>query len=213
MKPGSKYLNEAQRKWVQQWWRALQPREPEEAPLPPELACLKRGDRAELRRCSNTDELLGKSATFLLADRLIALDGEKGWLKDTPRTYEYLALIAGVLAGIKEDRRDGLSLSHHLGSLPGRERPVMSELRFKRLQRSKDSADLYRQWQRAVQLAGGKADVAQLAADLFAWLHELGQSPLHASDSVKFRWAYDYYLSARERVAATDPMTDKEANA
>ncbi|MFC3609537.1 type I-E CRISPR-associated protein Cse2/CasB [Stutzerimonas tarimensis] len=213
MKPGKKYLNKAQRQWVQDWWRALQPQRADDKPLPYELGGLDRGDRAELRRCTGADQLLERSATFLLADRLIALSDDRHRLSDNPQTYERLALVAGVLAGVREDRRDGLNLSRHLGAQTRDERPAMSELRFRRLQRAQDQTDLYLQWKRAVQLADSKADVAQLAEDLLGWLCELGETPLRASDAVKFRWAHDYYLSARDRAAAEEPQTDKEANA
>ncbi|MNJ57015.1 hypothetical protein D3C77_525870 [compost metagenome] len=61
-----------------------------------------------------------------------------------------------------------------------------------------------------MQLADGRGDVAQLADDLLTWLLELDQSTSRGSDGVKFRWAYDYYLSARDRAAAEEPESNKE---
>ncbi|MCY1462341.1 hypothetical protein D9M71_801050 [compost metagenome] len=64
-----------------------------------------------------------------------------------------------------------------------------------------------------MQLADGKADVAQLADDLLAWLIE-GERPVaRASDGVKFRWAYDYYLTNWEQAAAAEPESNKELTA
>lgn len=208
MRPRKPSLNEAQRRWVCDWWRALQPREPGSEPLPGELASLGRGDRARLRRCTDTDELLLEPASHLLARWLIALG-----LADVPASYECLARVAGILAKVKVDARDGLSLARHLGNASGEERAPMSELRFKRLQRTRNPDDLYLQWLRAVQLADGKADVAQLADDLLTWQLELEQSATRASDGVRFRWAYDYYLNARDRAAAEEPEVDKELTA
>ncbi len=206
-------LNPAQRGWVRDWWSALQPREPGSEPLPGELAGLGRGARARLRRCTGADGLLLEPSVHLLARRLIALAGEQWPLRDQPASYERLALVAGVLAKVKEDARDGYSLARRLGNASGNERAPMSELRFKRLQRTESPDDLYLQWQRAVQLADGQADVAQLADDLLAWLLELGHSATRTSDGVKFRWAYDYYLSARDRAAAEEPVANKEPTA
>lgn len=209
------YLDEEQRQWVRHWWRALQPRAAEDKPLPSMLAGLGRGGRARLRRCGDLDELLAEPAVYLLAERLIELDRQKDWrcLFDEADAHAHLALIGGILAQVREDSRDGLSLAEHLGKLVGTERRVMSESRFKRLQRSRDLDDLYLQWRRAVKQVDGKVDVGWLANDLLAWLLERAQPPGRASDGVKFRWAYDYYLSKREQAAAEEPVSNKELSA
>lgn len=208
------YLDDAQRQWVRNWWRALQPRQADDPPLSPVLSGLGRRSRAMLRRCGDLDDLLLEAANHLLADRLIELDRHKDWrsLADEAEAYAHLALVGGVLAQVREDSRDGLSLAEHLGKLVGNERRVMSESRFKRLQRAQEVDDLYLQWLRAVKQVGGKVDVGQLANDLLAWLIEREQPPGRASDGVKFRWAYDYYLSKREQAAAEEPVSNKELN-
>jgi len=210
MRPRKPNLNNAQRNWVRDWWRALQPREAGSEPLPATLVGMGRGERARLRRCGTADELLGEPSVLLLADQLIALGDEQWPLFKEAITYERLALVAGVLAKVKEDARDQRSLAWRLGNSSGEGRAVMSESRFKRLQRTQTIDDLFLQWRRAMQLAAGKVDVAQLADDLLTWQLELGQSATRASDGVKFRWAYDYYLSARDRAAAEDPESNKE---
>lgn len=210
MRPRKPKLNEAQRNWVRDWWRALQPREAGSEALPARLTGIGRGDRARLRRCATADELLGEPSVLLFADQLIALGGEQWPLPKAAITYERLALVAGALARVKEDARDQRSLAWRLGNGSGEERPAMSESRFKRLQRTQVIDELFLQWRRAVQLAAGEVDVAQLAEDLLTWQLELGQSATRASDGVKFRWAYDYYLSARDRAAAEDPESNKE---
>ena len=88
MKPRKLKLNDAQQRWVRDWWRALQPRGDGDEPLPGELWAMGRGERAQLRRCSAADELLGHAATLLLAARLVALNKEKGPLPDDARSYE-----------------------------------------------------------------------------------------------------------------------------
>lgn len=203
-------LNEAQQRWVHDWWKALQPRVEGDAALPGALWAMGRGERAQLRRCADAEELLGHAATLLLARQLIELNDEKGPLPDTSLSYEQLAWVAGVLAVVKDDARDGRSLALLLGNAAGNERPVMSELRFESLQRSTALPDLFVQWRRAVQLAGGVVDVARLADDLLGWQRELGRVSARASDGVKFHWACDYYLSTRDRDAAKDVETDKE---
>lgn len=213
MKARKAYLDGAQCQWVRDWWRALQPREPGSAALPDELASLDRGSRAALRRCDNADALLQVAATYKLGSRLIALESSKAWprLTDTAICHEWLAVVAGVLAHVKDAPKDDCTLAWHLGNAAGNERPLMSEMRFKRLQRAQEADDIYLQCRRAVQLAKDKADVAQLADDLLARLIEQNRPAMRASDSVKFRWAYDYYLTARQRAAASNLPEEKTA--
>ena len=86
----------------------------------------------------------------------------------------------------------------------------MSDLRFRNMHRGSSAHELFMHWRRAVQLARGKVDVARLADDLLSWQIELGQSASQASNGVKFHWAYDYYLSARDQAAAKEPEFNKE---
>lgn len=210
MKPRKPTFNAAQRDWVRQWWRAMQPQDAGSERPGGALALFDRGTRARLRRCADADELLGEPATLLLARQLIALGGGTWPLPDSGESYARLAWIAGVLARVKDDAGDGKTLALRLGNASGKERLPMGEARFKRLQRASAPNDLFHQWQRAVQLADDKTDVVQLADDLLAWLLELDSSASRASDSVRFRWAYDYYLSSREQAAAQDTAIDKE---
>lgn len=213
MRPGKRSLNNEQREWVRKWWCALQPRVEGEAALPGVLWAMGRGERAQLRRCGDAEALLAHAATLLLAERLIALGDKAGRLPDSPVSYERVAWVAGVLAFVKVDARDDSSLAWRLGHGAGNERPQMGELRFKAMQRCPAVQDLFRHWRRAVQLADGAVDVAQLADDLLSWQIELGQSAIRASDGVKFRWACDYYLSKRDQAAAGEPVSNKELNA
>jgi len=213
MKPRKPRLNEDQRRWVRNWWQALQPRQENDEPLPGELWAMGRGERARLRRCGDAEALLAHAATLLLAERLIALDDGKGFLPDRAVSYERVAWIAGVLAVVKADVQDDRTLAWRLGHGVGDERPKMSELRFRAMQRCSAVNDLFRHWRRAVQLADGSVDVVRLADDLLSWQSELGQSAARASDGVKFHWACDYYLTKRDQAAAGEPVSNKELNA
>lgn len=213
MRPRRPRLDEAQQRWVQDWWRALQPRSEGDASLPAELWAMGRGERARLRRCEGVDELLTQAATLVFAQRLVALDGGKGALLDDARSYERLAWVAGVLALVKNDLRDETSLAWHLGHGAGNDRPRMSELRFKAMQRSSSLEGLFIHWRRAVQLAGCTVDIARLADDLLSWQIEQDYASTRASQGVKFYWAHDYYLSTRERAASKEIEFNKETSA
>lgn len=212
MNPRKLKLNDAQQRWVRDWWRALQPRADEDEAIPGALAALGRGDRAQLRRCDSVDELLAQRSVLSLASRLVALSDGRRFLADDASSYERIAWVGGVLALIKEDAGDSKSLAFHLSKQAG-DRPKMSELRFKALLRSSTMDQLFKHWRRAVQLAKNKTDVVRLADDLLGWMMETSETPIQNSNSVKFHWAYDYYLSDREMKAAEEPKIQKEINA
>lgn len=213
------YLDEVQRRWVRDWWNALQPvpklsesegegNDGDEVPpaggktrpLPRSLAGLGRKARAELRRCADVQALLMEAATYRLSDRLL----ERERLKDYRRfadDHAAVALVAGVLAQVREDLGNSASLPAALGSAKDSDRPLLSQMRFQRLLRTRNADDFYRQMVRAVKLADNKADVAVLADDILAWHCEQRQALPDPNHRLHSRWARDYYLPPQDRAA------------
>ncbi|MYN14331.1 type I-E CRISPR-associated protein Cse2/CasB [Pusillimonas sp. TS35] len=212
-------MNDFQVNLVRQWWKALQPPGSAEDTQETEndgagrtrFSTFGRAARARLRRAPTATELLLEPAVLQLADRLIAT-GNGAWpLRDEPLGYEYVAWMAGVLAAVKSDASDGKSLAWRLGHASARasEPPAMSELRFRRLQRLDAMPNLLASWRRAVLLAGATADVGVLGADLLDWMAE-NERHVAPSQSVKFRWAHDYYLTAKAQKEASIGNDNKE---
>jgi CRISPR system Cascade subunit CasB len=205
MRSRFRYLDQGQCSWIRDWWRAMQPATTEDKDVPFALRALNRADRAKCRRCTTLGELELELAPNLLAAHFAEpAQAQETWLqKWLQGHYEALFLLAGVLAHVKEDVQDGQSLALRTGNAKVTpDKPLrMSELRFKRLLRATDTEDFFRQTRRAVQLAGGVADVAVLADDLLAWSIEQDQQKRawKPSESLKFRWARDYYLTAKEQ--------------
>ena len=205
------YLDESQCFWLHEWCQALQPQDAEGTSGSPALRHLTRGDRAKLKRCASIDELEIESASNLLVEHLsrdawAKRPHLKSWLEK--HDYGALFLIAGVLAHVKNNAGDGKSLAWRVGNAnTSKDAPApMSELRFKRLLRARDIEDFYRQVRLAVQLAKGDVDVAVLADDLLGWCYEesLQTRDPRPSSSLKFRWARDYYLTAKEHRASEE---------
>ena len=210
MKPRKFRMSEKQRQWVRDWWRSLDSRDQDKDAMLGKLRGQGRADRARLRRCKNAEELLSNSATLLFARRLIALGGSSKAFSDESQVYEQLAWVAGALAHVQEDPGDELTLAFRLGKAFGGERPAMSELRFQSLQAAATTEDFFLKIRRAIRLADRKTDVARLADDLLVWQMEQGKSASPASSTVKFHWAYDYYLSVGQKADADEPESIKE---
>lgn len=211
-----RYLDDAQRRWVSNWWNALQPQisggkdaskdalqdaskdtgQADTRFAAHALSGLGRGARAELKRCAGIQELMLNSATHKLAFGLLKSEAGKAHprFKDD---YAAVALVAGALAHVRDDAKDARSLAAVVGGGD----PAMSELRFLRLLRTTVEDDFYRQLTRALQLAKRKADVVVLAEDILAWIIERYQPQSDPNYRLHSRWARDYYLPALERAA------------
>jgi CRISPR system Cascade subunit CasB len=163
---------------ARRWWATIQGKHEDTAP--------RRGsDRAalaRLRRAATPVEALEEPTVFDLYKKL-------GFDRiDIDRRLPRVAVVAAVLAHIKEDATLAESgFRRRFAEILGQgERPLMSELRFKRLLAATEDQVLMTSFRRAVALAACKnIDVGDVAASLLDW-----------SDRRRMRWAFDYYGAA-----------------
>jgi CRISPR system Cascade subunit CasB len=168
------------------WWASLQDQR-NGAPNP--LA--DRAARARLRRADSASALVDP-AFFDLHGRLVAA-GHVG-----PHDFSRSLRLALVLVHVREDekppRAEG-EKPHWRGfgraiGAPGfgeSDKAALKPLRFRRLLQTKgeDVDDMARQFRRAVELAGGKVNVRDLANILFFW-----------SDETRAKLAFDYFAAS-----------------
>ena len=135
---------------LHEWWRSLDEN---------------RGRRAELRRCHTLGEVQSthafeRSARFRLLDA-----GVHG-------NDEQLATVAGLLAHIREHAPAQTSFAKQMAT-PDSEggRPPVSEMRFRRLLRTKDRARLYKPLRRVLPILGTppRANIFAVAQDVIRW--------------------------------------------
>lgn len=165
------------------WWTELQPGIDE-------TGARRKGNRAALARLRRTASLidaLGEKVTIDLARRLgQKLDGARR-----------VAIIAATLAHVRQDAR-GLTTARLVGYPEDKDgKPLLSELRFRRLLAARDE-DLLIDLRRLVALAGGRANVGDLAVSILGW-----------SDKTRRRWAFDYFdpsWAASDRDSAQFPL-------
>ena len=142
------------------WWTGLDDR---------------RGERAHLRRCRSTEETLIQEGTERLR-RALAKSG-------FPLRGEQVGPVAGLLAHAKVDLPEASSLGRRMAE-PVAEggRPVVSELRFRRLLRLTEREDLYPQMIRVLRQLDGRVSIVALARDVYYW-----------NERTRHAWAKDYY--------------------
>lgn len=174
--------DERQRKHLQQWYRELhglnENDEPDDS-IPP-----KRGVRAELKRCSSTNEAMMTKGFLSLSYRLPELDQYH---------IEGLAVVAVILAiGSKPSQ---LALPVLLGKAKEEsDKPLFSELRFQHLLASSSVDDLLQNLRRAVTQADKKVNSVSLADSILHWEAEHQNPDWYTGNRRwQYKWAKDYY--------------------
>lgn len=152
-----------------------------------------RGAMARLRRASFPTQAWGVSETMVLYRRL----GFRQQYRES--RLEPVAILAIVLAGVKEDARGSL------GMALGGESPVLHPLRVRRLAVARDGAETLRGFREAVALLKGKAPVADLARNVLGWLDPLTR------DRTRTRFLFDYH-GAGFAAPGNDPEQSDESS-
>jgi len=161
------FSSSAVQRMLKEWWESLKKN---------------RGERAELRRCKEIDEVLLTEAYHRL----------RKWLSATgftPRSEDQLGAVAGLLAHVDEDATEQSKVAAQMAGGAENEEAPLSGLRFRRLLQNEDRESLYRSLMRVVRLLDRRVNVSSLAEDVYYW-----------GPSVRKRWARDYYDNALEEV-------------
>lgn len=139
-----------------------------------------RASRAVVRRAATVTAVTLTAPYQRLYRRLLQV----GWPKDAPEWQsDRLAAAIGLLSHLKTADTRSLPLAMSEG-----EKPVVSELRFRRLLESPDVEALFTGLRRGLPLIGSSADPLALASDVINW-----------GDRVKKGWAYSYRWPDKSR--------------
>ncbi len=148
--------------------------------------------RAELRRCNSIVEVVMTPAFQHLCQRF------KHYFQNDQYWQDRLAAIVGLISHLKHDQTGSVlargeqrveKLAEQMAEGSG-DRPVVSELRFRRLlQRERD--DLYTPMIRILRMLKGGANLYGLSESVFFW-----------GDGIKKRWAYAYFPKVPAKTSA-----------
>ena len=139
----------------------------------------RRAALARMRRAATPIEVMQEPEALRLVARLL------------PRSPERVAMIAGVLAFVRES--DDRSVARAVGraTLDDDQSAQLSEGRFRRMLQAEPD-ELMETMRRLVRMTRGKANVRDLSSAILYWGH-----------NVKKRWIFDYYA-----VAGSAPSDD-----
>lgn len=168
-----RFLKEAgTREKLGSWWKSLDKN---------------RGDRARLRRAEGPDDVLLTEPFFRFLHQM-----PEPWAE--PKELFSSAIIAAALSHVKE-RQDGETFATQL-ALPkqGGKKARVSELRFQRLQKSRDPEEFFRRLLRVIHLAESKVNIISLAESVLHWMNEYRDGvDREPQKRLAVRWATDYY--------------------
>lgn len=157
---------------ILEWWEGLK---------------INKGDRAELRRCKNLQEIQKSSAFQRCYWQLI-----KHFSKERPPSREQMAIIIGLASYIenndslkKSDQSDGQENDFWGYQISRGDKPKLSELRFRRLLKISDREKLYHFLVQVVRLLERKVNLLDLLSIAFFW-----------GDTAKTNLSYKYYEKA-----------------
>ncbi len=185
-------MDDISRRAVIRWWETMflpadQLKEKGLVPAPS-------AHKAQLRRCESADAAMLSEGFRVL---WMSLDDA---VKDNAMEQKLVswATIAAVLVHVKRNR--SISLAAAAGSKGDGDKPIVSELRFSKLQNAKTPEDFLRRIRRIVQQLKGELDVKTLADNIHQWFDEFYQfRPRKADKRIAVKWAMDYYRAASSK--------------
>lgn len=155
---------------LRKWWQALENN---------------KGDRAALKRADSLSEVVFCPAYY----RLLGALRKEGYSVTGEVRLQKLAAIVGLAARIKEDLHG--EVGKQFGAFNQGDKPVVSELRMRRILACDDLEDLYVLLRRALGILGGRASLSGIAATIWQWEPIAEKSPF----DYRKQLAYDYYAA------------------
>jgi len=145
----------------------------------------KKGEKAALKRAGSLTEVVFCPAYHRL---LRTLRGAEYSVQQS--RYPKLAAITGLSARIEDDIPG--SFGAQMGALQPGDKPILSELRVRRVLASGDLEELYVLLRRALGILGGNASLSGLAFTIWQWESLAEKRPYDS----RRQMAYDYYAAA-----------------
>jgi CRISPR system Cascade subunit CasB len=168
------FWNEEDHQKLRAWWSSLKNNP---------------GWRAELRRAESPGDVLLSQGFRYLCFELT------GWWTQEPRLLG-LAAVAGILSHVeKNDEFKSFAAQCATPGEKNKDKPLMSELRFSQLQKSRTLDELYIRFVRAIRLLGKKANIISVADSIFHWTSEMmdGEVDNDPRKRILVRWGLDYF--------------------
>jgi CRISPR system Cascade subunit CasB len=169
-----------------EWWKDLWGFKIDEENSQKKVDAGRSGERAELRRCAEPQQVLMCKGFHRL----------KLQFKETDFKFDYqesLAAIAGLCSHIKNSESN-LSFPALLAT-PEKDKtsPPLSEQRFQKLVTSRTPEDFYTNLRRSIQIVKNKGNIYSITDGVFTWYKNLKNPSANVRDTLLFQWSNDYF--------------------
>jgi len=150
--------------------------------------------RAELRRCKSVAEVVMTAAFQRFCQRKL-----RSLMQDAEMWEDRMAAVVGLASHLRQDAESTVlgksdrpveTFVEQMAYLVSADRPLVSELRFRRLLQN-DREDLYPAMIRIIRMLKGGANLYGLSHSVYYW-----------GDGVKKRWAYAYFPKVPSKKSA-----------
>lgn len=178
-----------------------------------------RGHRAKLRRATTPQDIMMMDAFFKFLKFTTKIDDENDCLSDDwhkPENFYTAATLCGLLSKVKTNAAEvltSIALDENEQDLKKEKRtlnfasqlampnsggssPVMSELRFSRLQKSESVDSFYLNMSRAIDLLNGAVHLNSMIKDTLHWCNEFESGAnKEPRKRLAVRWATEYFTT------------------
>lgn len=189
-------MDQKAKKAALHWWQSmmLSPAELKQLHVYPAPTVYK----AQLRRCATPEAAMlteGFRALWYSLPKEIT-EHENGCIAE--QNMECWATIAAILVHVKNDTKG--DIAYEAGKKGEGDKPLVSELRFGRLQNARTPEEFLRNVCRILHQIKGTVSVEQLIVDIHQWFWEHNSFKLRqAGKRIMVRWAMSYYGASSAR--------------
>ena len=171
---------------VVEWWKDLTGNRVDQDGSQKKVDAGRNGDRAELRRCSEPQQVLMCKGFHRL--RLLI-----GGDLSNEKTLA-LGAVAGLCSHIKT-LETKISFPAMLATPTEKEKtsPPLSELRFQKIVKSRTPEDLYTNLRRAINILKNKGNITSITNGVFLWYKNRNNPAVNIQDTLLFQWSNDYF--------------------
>ncbi len=148
-----------------------------------------RGDRAQLRRASSSEEIIHSPAFYKFLNYLKSVQPDVyGVEQFKVNKLQLLSIVAGLASRVNPD-----SKALFAQTLGGGDR-TYSEIRFQQLIQSRDEDEFFRRMHTAIHFLKGEVSVKDLCLCISGWYKEYKLSmKVDMAEQFKFQMAKKYY--------------------
>lgn len=179
---------------VVEWWKDLTGNKVDQDGSQKKIDAGRNGERAELRRCSEPQQVLMCKGFHRLR---VSIDENLS----NDMTIA-LGMIAGLCSHIKTmETKISFPAMLAIPTEKDKTSPPLSELRFQKIAKSRTPEDLYTNLRRAIHILKNRGNIISITNGVFLWYKNRNNPAVNIRDTLLFQWSNDYFSTILKKEA------------